>query len=190
MSFKQFPINRRYAKTWQHHQARYVFALPYCYRKKVLDAGSQMGFGAHLISYVANNLTLSDISERALSMALKLNNFMCPVQTVQADFEKEFPASTDGFDVILSFETIEHLADPHLFLQNIKKSLKADGKFIFSVPDMVDAQDHKQLYDEERIKALISQYFTIEEFYIQDKNVISDKKLYKGLRCFVGVCVK
>lgn len=149
-----------------------------------------MGFGAHLLSYVANKVTLSDISEKALTMANKLNKFFCPVEFIPADFEKEFPVSLDGYDTIVCFETIEHLNDPHLFLKNVRDQLKAGGQFVFSVPDMVEAQDHKQLYDEKKIKELISQYLTIEEFYVQDKNPITGKPLYKELRCFVGVARK
>ena len=189
MSFKAFPINRRYAYTWQHHQARYVFALSYCFRKIVLDAGSQMGFGAHQISYVANKVILSDINLKALTMAQELNKFMCPTEFIQADYEKEFP-DVKNLDIVTAFEVIEHLHDPNLFLQNIKKSLKLGGRLIFSVPHMVMAQDHKQLYDEKKIKNLISKYFTIESFYIQDSTPISNRPMYKGLKCYVGVAIK
>ena len=184
----KFPISRKYAPTWQHHIVRYAFALPFCYRKRVLDAGCQMGFGGHLASYVANHVTFADINQKYIDQSKNLHRHLCPTDYLLADFEKESP--NRQWDTILAFEVIEHLSNPHVFLQGIKDHLPDGGKLVFSVPHMVENHEHKQLYDEKKIRDLISQYLTLEEFYIQDKNPISLGPLYGDLKCYVGVATK
>ncbi|RIZ72125.1 MAG: class I SAM-dependent methyltransferase, partial [Methylococcales bacterium] len=44
------------------------------------------------------------------------------------------PYPSDSFDVIVSFETIEHLPNPEKYLSAVSKMLKADGAFIVSTP--------------------------------------------------------
>ena len=182
----RFPIGRRFAATWQHHVVRYSFALPYCYRKTVLDAGCQVGWGANLITYVANKVTFVDMNKKYIEMASTMRH-MCPVEYSISNFEREFPEGK--WDVIIAFEVIEHLEDPNLFLSNIAKSLNPGGKLIFSVPHMVDNHEHKHVYDKKSIKDLIEKYFKIEEFYEQDKNPINLGPMYGYLKCYVGVAV-
>jgi len=55
---------------------------------------------------------------------------------------------------------------------------------------MVANRLHKVLYDEQKIKELISRYFKIEEFYVQDKTIIANKRTYKGLITYIGVATK
>ena len=194
----KYPITRKFAKSWQHHITRYAFALPYCYRKKVMDAGCQMGWGGQLLSYVANSVTYVDISEDWLGTAETLRNF-CPADFILMDFEKDFPdkniykQDTDpqvpGWDTVVAFEVIEHLENPHVFLKGVSENLIPGGQLVFSVPDMVANHEHKHVYNSETIKSLIGQYFNIQEFYEQVRNPITEKPLYKNLKCYVGVAV-
>ena len=148
----RFPISRKFAPSWQHHIARYAFALSYCYRKSVLDAGCQIGFGGNILSYVANSVTFADMNKKYTDFASSMKN-MCPTSYVVVDFEKTFPVGS--WDTIVSFEVIEHLENPELFLENISKALNPNGKFVFSVPKMVANHEHKHLYDENKIKELV-----------------------------------
>ncbi len=75
-------------------------------------------------------------------------------------------------------------------MKNITRALRPGGTLVFSVPHMVANREHKTLFDEEKIKALISKYLTIKEFYIQDKKYLNNKQMFKGLKCYVGVAVK
>jgi len=181
-------MTRKYAPTWKHHIERYAFALPYCYRRDVMDAGSQTGFGANLLSHVAKSVDCVDISEYWLNLANDLYQPHCEMRYLKCDFEKEFPEGS--WDTIVAFEVIEHLEFPDVFLENVSKSLNKNGSLVFSVPHMVANHEHKHLYDEEKIKELVGRYLNIKEFYVQDSAAIDKKPLYKGLKCYVGVGVK
>ena len=175
---------RRFAPTFSDHIARYAFAINYCHKRKVLDAGSKDGFGSVNLSYVANELDLADISEGWLNSAKSLK-YNCPTKFHLVDLEKSFPEGM--WDTIVAFELIEHLENPEFFIDNVSKHLNPNGILVFSVPHMVANREHKVLFDETKIRNLISNRLYIEEFYVQDKKVYSNKPLYKNLRCYLGV---
>lgn len=73
---------------------------------------------------------------------------------------------------------------------NSKTFLKEDGLLLFSVPDMIENEVHKVLFDEQKIKDLVGKYLKIEEFYIQDKVGISNKPAEFPAKCYVGIARK
>lgn len=177
----------RFAPSFSDHIARYAFAMNYCYKRSVMDAGSKDGFGSQNISWVARDITLVDIDHDWLELA-KLGHYACPASFVECNFEESFPEG--AWDTIVAFEVIEHLANPEVFVRNVAKALNPGGMLVFSVPHLVANHEHKTLFDEQGIKDLISKELEILEFYIQDKKPISGKPMYKGLRCYVGVARK
>lgn len=179
---------RKFAQSYEDHIHRYAFALKHCYRRDVLDAGSKDGFGAQVLSWVANTITLADISEDWLNFAKKNGGYLAPATFILSDFNKGFPEGS--WDTVVTFEVIEHVDDPDFYLSNIAKALKPGGTLVFSVPHMVANHEHKTLFDEEKIKAAVGKYFNITEFYVQDKKYLSDLPLYRGLKCYVGVAIK
>lgn len=170
------------------HLERYLFATLYCYKKKVLDIGSKDGYGSHLLSGFANSVTLLDNLQWWLDKAKELYKYLCEVKFECKDLNKEF--SEDTYDVIVAFEIIEHVQNRELLMENIVKHLEDDGKLIFSVPHMIENEMHTHLYDEKEIKDFIGKYLKIEEFYIQDKIIISDEPAKSPPRCYVGVATK
>jgi len=179
---------RKYIPTYTEHLARYVFALSSCYKKSVLDLGAKDGDCTFLLTYGANDVTLADISEQWLNAAKVNHSYKCPTRFELVDLEKSFPEGK--WDVITAFEIIEHLEDGDFLIKNVVEHLNKDGIFIFSVPHMVANREHKVLYDEQKIQDLIGRYLHIEEFYVQDSKVISDKPSYKGLKCYIGIARK
>ena len=88
------------------HIARYNFALLYCDKKKVVDAACGSGYGSSILSLVAAHVTGIDISESAISYAntrFSLANGEYKLGDL-SDMKEEA-------DVIVSFETTEHLPD-------------------------------------------------------------------------------
>jgi SAM-dependent methyltransferase len=45
------------------------------------------------------------------------------------------PYANDSFDVVISLETFEHLMNPHYAIQEVRRVLRPQGRFICSVPN-------------------------------------------------------
>jgi len=53
---------------------------------------------------------------------------------LKANVEIGLPYKKDSFDIVICSEVIEHLFNPHIALQEIKRVLKSNGFAIFSFP--------------------------------------------------------
>ena len=110
--------------TLAEHLARYNFALPYCKNKSVLDAACGSGYGSKKIAVEGEALSVVgvDVDPEAVQYA---RDEYC-VNAEVYDLESEFPKG--NYEVIVSFETIEHLENPDFFLSQVALSCK---RFIF-----------------------------------------------------------
>jgi len=137
------------------HLHRYLFALQFCRHKDVLDVASGEGYGAALISTVARSVTGIDISAEAIEHAQK--NY-AGVRYIAGRAES-LPLPDHSIDVVLSFETIEHLLDHSSFFQEIKRVLRPDGLLVMSSPDR-DVYSIKQgIQNPHHLKELNSREF-------------------------------
>lgn len=121
-------------ETWQEHIARYIFASAYVKGKKGLDIACGSGYGAsYLKRKGAKEVLGGDISKEALrftSTSYKQDG----LSFVRLD-AASLPFPANYFDVIVSFETIEHLKDYEGFLRECKRVLRNGGIFVCSVPN-------------------------------------------------------
>jgi SAM-dependent methyltransferase len=117
--------------TFWHHVYRYRFAIPYCRDRQVLDVASGEGYGcASLLKGGARSVIGVDISEDACRYARER---YC-VQAVAAPAER-LPLPDRSLDVVVSFETIEHLREPKLFIRECARVLRPAGRLIISSPN-------------------------------------------------------
>ena len=94
---------------------------------KVLEVGSGKGaFAKHLTSKDYIGL---DFSENAKKMAAK-NGITIENEMIQ-DYAQKHPNS---FDVVVSFQVLEHVSDPKGFIEAKIRALKQGGKMIIAVP--------------------------------------------------------
>src|SRR5207245_9695893 len=54
------------------------------------------------------------------------------------------PFADDSFDIVISLETFEHLMNPHYALQEVRRVLRSEGRFLCSVPNPLTG--HPYLY--------------------------------------------
>lgn len=159
--------------TMIEHLHRYAFAKNYIAGKEVLDIASGEGYGSSLMAQTAKSVTGVDISEEAVAHArvkYKKNN----LSYLQGSADN-IPLEARRFDVVVSFETIEHHDRHEEMLSEIKRVLREDGIMIMSSPDKKNYTDlpksknefHvKELYTHE-FKALISKYFRYHYMFFQ-----------------------
>jgi SAM-dependent methyltransferase len=116
------------------HRQRYEFFAGRCRGLRVLDAACGVGYGSRILadSAVASVLGV-DISSEAISFAR--DQFAHPaVEYLQGDVRKLTAIQRD-FDAVVSFETIEHLADPEDLIREAQSVLVPGGLFICSTPN-------------------------------------------------------
>lgn len=143
----------------QEHIARYNFALPFVVNKTVLDAASGSGYGADLMSQLASSVDGYEIDPESVQFSQERypkNHFSVSDLNVVEGGKK--------YDVITSFETIEHLEKPEHFL---KWASKHCDTFIFSIPISMPSQFHKQVWNIPQITEMIEVYFPKTQFYAQ-----------------------
>ena len=114
------------------HFSRYEFAGGIVPGKSVLDIACGSGYGSKLLADAGASRVLGvDISREALQYA-GLNHAGDRISYSAGDAEA---IPLDGpFDVIVSFETIEHLRHPERFLEESVRLLGNGGSLIISTP--------------------------------------------------------
>jgi ubiquinone/menaquinone biosynthesis C-methylase UbiE len=120
---------------YQRHINRYIFASKFVQDKVVLDVACGTGTGSkYLVSKRARKVIGVDISEDSIKQAKIWNERGNRAEFVLSDAQS-LPFSSHSFDVVVSFETIEHLKEPVRFLFECKRVIKKGGIFICSTPN-------------------------------------------------------
>ncbi|MES1225296.1 MAG: methyltransferase domain-containing protein, partial [Bacteroidota bacterium] len=134
------------------HLHRYYNALKLVKGKIVLDIACGEGYGTKILSKNANKVFGVDIDSASIDHAKKTyreNNieFIC-------GSVKNIPLADNSVDVVVSFETIEHIDEEtqNNFLAEIKRVLKKGGALIISTPDKANYTDRYSHKNEFHIK--------------------------------------
>nr|WP_246340123.1 glycosyltransferase [Ancylobacter tetraedralis] len=115
------------------HVHRYCLAREYCRGKKVVDVASGEGYGSALLAQVAESVVGIEISPDAVLHASR--SFVRPNLRFALGDARALPIGDGEVDVVVSFETIEHLLEHEIFISEVQRILSADGIFIVSSPD-------------------------------------------------------
>jgi ubiquinone/menaquinone biosynthesis C-methylase UbiE len=103
--------------------------------KKVLDLGCGAGYGITMLAKQAYRAVGMDRDREGLSFAhTHSHQEETPPFFVMADAH-HLPFLAQTFDVVLSFQVIEHVRQPVQYLQAIKRILVPDGLAIFTTPN-------------------------------------------------------
>lgn len=112
------------------HHARYRLAAQFVAGKRVLDAGCGTGRGAVILSGAgAHEFVGVDIAPEAISTAMERYG---SVASFTLGDLTALPFDSESFDVVVSFETIQHVADPVRALEELRRVVRPDGIVVVS----------------------------------------------------------
>lgn len=145
--------------------------------KTALDFGCNTGFGTEMISASAKKVVGVDISEKALGIAR--NRYIHPnIEFRQID-GLTLPFNDQEFDLVVSFQVIEHIIDYSKYLGPIKRVLKPDGFVLFTTPNAEIRLDpgmkpwnkfHVREFTHIELDALLREYFPFVKVMGLDAN--------------------
>ena len=117
---------------FRESQVRYGFAGRFAKGNVVLDIASGAGIGTHyLLQAGATRCFGFDLSLAAVQYA-KSSYAGCEFAVCNAT---GLCLADDSVDFVVSFETIEHLADPRTFLSECERVLRPNGVLLSSTPN-------------------------------------------------------
>ncbi len=167
-------------QNFECHKKRYEFAIPFCGDKNVLDIACGTGYGVAVLEMATKFVVGVDKNEEAIKYANKYyktkdNKFIISDAV-------EYLKKNNAYDIVICFETLEHLESDKEFVSLIKKGVP----IIFSVPynEKVLTKWHKRRYTKESIIKLFEGRKI--EFWYQHKKGDIDKN-NKEIQNLIGV---
>lgn len=158
---------------WYEHYHRYAFVKSLVKDLVVLDAACGEGYGSEILSGSAKSVTGIDIDKTSIEHALQKYN-KNNLKFIQASCSS-LPLEDNSIDVVVSFETLEHLAEQEEMLAEFQRVLKPEGFIVISTPDKKYYSDEvgftnefhvKELYKEE-FKELLDRFWSSQKWYSQ-----------------------
>jgi SAM-dependent methyltransferase len=138
---------------WYEHWHRYVFARQLAKGKRVLDAACGEGYGSALLADVAASVLGADISEQAIAHARERYGDRPNLRFQRAD-ATQLDASPNSFDLIVSFETLEHVQAQESLVAGFAHALTDDGILVISSPDKKTYSDDRGFANEFHVREL------------------------------------
>jgi len=118
------------------HVARYRFAAGFvCPTASVLDIACGVGYGSRILADTQATATVLgvDLSTAAIDYAHR--HYCAPNLEYAVGDALKIELPSNHFDLVVSFETIEHLAEAEAFLQRLKRFMKESAILVCSTPN-------------------------------------------------------
>lgn len=154
---------------YAEHMTRYIAAQDFVKGKVVLDIASGSGYGTKILSKEAAKVYGVDVDKKSIEYS-KNNFYSDNIEYLVGDGES-IPLKSKTVDVVISFETIEHIEDYEKFLSEVKRVMKDDGVAIISTPNKVEFTQgnhfHLHEFEYDELEKLLKKSFKIVESYLQ-----------------------
>jgi 2-polyprenyl-3-methyl-5-hydroxy-6-metoxy-1,4-benzoquinol methylase len=143
---------------FQRHLFAYQQALPYI-KGQVLEVGCGTGYGMNFLAPKAEKYTAIDKFEVPISLPANATFIQHNIPP--------FPFEDESFDVVVSFQVIEHIEDDALFVSELARVLKPDGIAIVTTPNILMSLTrnpwHVREYTIEQLETLMKRSFSSVE---------------------------
>lgn len=158
---------------WYEHWHRYVLAAPVAEGKRVLDAACGEGYGSFLLAHRAAEVVGVDLSEEAVAHAR--GRYARPNLRFEPGSITALPLPDASIDVVVSFETIEHLSPQREMLAEFRRVLRPEGVLVLSSPNRPVYSEgsgeanpyHVRELDRAELSALLAHDFPHQKWYAQ-----------------------
>ena len=155
---------------FREHEERYVFAAQYVAERDVLDVACGTGVGSSFLQRAGARSVLGlDIDPKAIAFA-KATYGDC--EFAQSD-AMALCLKDNSVDVVVSFETLEHLQEPEGFLMECRRVLRSGGTLVCSTPNLEISRwgsgnpFHVHEFSPRGFKGLVGSIFSSAEFFGQ-----------------------
>jgi SAM-dependent methyltransferase len=151
------------------HFARYLLATRLARGRRVLDAASGEGYGAAMLAAAgASSVVGVDADPTTVCHARQRYGL-----DVREGDVSQLPFETGQFDLVVSFETIEHVADPERALSEFARVLTEGGLLLVSTPNASEYLEdnpfhHREFVSEEFLAALAARFAEVRPLYQQN----------------------
>lgn len=137
---ERLPLDER-SPWWGEHRCRYQFAQRIVAGRLVLDIASGSGFGAQMLAEAGAGAVVGcDMDSTSLGQA----RAAFPGERISfvAGDGTRLPIRDGSFDVVVSFETLEHIPAGRTFLQELARVLRPGGTLILSTPNRLVTDEY------------------------------------------------
>lgn len=166
---RMVPAFHKGALVYGEHITRYESIVHLLQGKTVLDIASGSGYGSYIISGAAKKVYGVDIDQESVEYAQR-NYGKNNIDYRQGSAEK-IPLEDNSVDIVVSFETIEHVKNYKKFLSEVKRVLKKDGLAIISTPNDPEFPEgnhfHLHEFEEKELGITLKGYFKNTTFSYQ-----------------------
>jgi SAM-dependent methyltransferase len=144
---------------WYEHWHRYAFAQPLAAGRRVLDAASGEGYGSALLATQAADVLGVDLSPEAVAHARARYAGRANLRFETGDATRLDALPNAAFDLIVSFETLEHVAAQEHMLDGFARLLAPGGLLLVSTPDRHNYSDVPGFRNEHHVRELYRDEF-------------------------------
>lgn len=127
-------LNHPESLLYQVSMERYKFAAKFSENKAVLDIACGSGHGSDFLAKKARSVLGVDIDSPTIAYCQQ-NYSRRNLEFLKITADEKKNDFINKFDLIVSFETIEHVRNYSNFLENLKSYLNNSGKLILSTPN-------------------------------------------------------
>lgn len=171
----------------QDHLERYKFARGFIRDKNVLDIACGVGYGSvEVLEGLAASYTGVDINQSLINYA---NENYASIRT-HFYINNILTFKEDKFDIILCFETIEHIPEYLVALRNLYSLLNTNGTLFISSPNRIVTSPDSSKMSDRPANEFHSQEFTPSELKDVLKSIGFTVKGIYGQRQRIWIPVK